>query len=70
VSRRIGPIDLERDQATTAGNIQLRPLAGAEHHHLAVEDEIDRQHHRPAIIDESHPPQLLPGQQPEALAFG
>ena len=69
VRRGVGPIDLERDPAAPARGVEFGSLVGAEHHHVAVEDVVDRKHHWPAVIDDSHPPQMLPGQQFEALGL-
>jgi hypothetical protein len=67
LGRRIGPVDLERNPAAPARSVQLRPLVGAEHHHVTVKNKVHRNHDRPEVIHESHPPQMLLGQQTEAL---
>jgi hypothetical protein len=68
MSHGVGPIDLERDPATAACGVQLRPLVRAEHNHVPVEDEVDRDHDRAAVIDDCYPAQMLTGQQLETLA--
>ncbi|HYB19029.1 MAG TPA: hypothetical protein VEF71_26665 [Streptosporangiaceae bacterium] len=70
MNRSIDPIDFERDPAAAGCRVQLRSLTGAEHHHVTVEDEVNRKHDRTAIIDDSHPAHLLLGQQPETFAPG
>ena len=70
VSRSVGAIDLERHPAAAARSVQFGSRVGAEHHHVAVEDEVDRKYDRPAVVDESHPAQMLLSQQLEALALG
>lgn len=63
----VGPVDLERNPAAPDRGVQLGSVAGAQHHHVAVEDEVDRKHHWPTVVDNSHPAQMLAGQQLEAL---
>src|SRR5216683_1587542 len=70
VSRGVAPIDLERDPAATARGIELGSFVATEHHHVAVEDEVDRKHDWPAVIHDSHPAQTLLSQQLEALGLG
>jgi hypothetical protein len=70
MSRSVSPVDLERDPAAPARGVELGSLVGAEHHHVPVQDEVDQKHHRPAVIHHSHPAQMLPGQQREALGLG
>jgi hypothetical protein len=67
--RGVGPIDLERDTAAPARGVELGSLVGAEDHHVAVEDEVDRKHRRPEVVHHCHPAQALAGQQREALRF-
>ena len=70
VSRGVGPIDLERDPAATARNVQLGSRVGTEHHHVAVEDEVDGKNDRPEVVHDGHPAQMLVGEQLEALGLG
>jgi hypothetical protein len=70
MSHGVDPVDLERDPAATARRVQFRPLVRAEHHHMTVEDEVDGNHDRPAVIDNGHPAQMLMGQQLKTLTLG
>src|SRR5271165_2300752 len=66
----VDPVDLERDPAATARGVQLRPLVCAEHHHVTVEDEVDGNYDRPAVINDGYPAHMLAGQQLETLTLG
>lgn len=66
-SGSIGTIDLERHPAAAASQVKLGSLVSADHHHVAIEDKVDGNHDRPALIDEGEPAQGFPRQQLEAL---
>ena len=67
---RVGPVRLEADPATAPGGVQLGARLGAEHHGVPVQDEADREHHRPAVVDDGHPAEVPGRQQTEALRPG
>ena len=68
--RLVGPIDLECDPAAPGRGVQLGSFVGTEHHHVPVQDEVDRKHYRPLVVHHSHPAQTLAGKQGEALGLG
>ncbi len=63
----IGAINLERHQATAASHVEFGSLIGADNHHVTIDHEVDRNHDRPALIDESKAAHGLARQQLEAL---
>jgi two-component system, NarL family, sensor histidine kinase DevS len=69
-SGRVGPVHLKADPGTPAGGVELGSRLGAEHHGMPVEDEVDRERHRPAVVDDGHPAEMLVRQQLEALRLG
>ena len=66
----VGPVRLEADLAATAGGVELGSFFGAEHDRVPVQHEIDREHHRPAVVGHGHPAEPPARQQLEALQLG
>jgi hypothetical protein len=57
----------EARTAASARGVQLGSCFGAEHQGVPVEDEIDREHDRPAVVDDGQPTEMFVRQQFEAF---
>jgi hypothetical protein len=68
--RLLGPVDPECDPAAPGRGVELGSFVGAEHHHVPLEDEVDRKHGGSLVVHHRHPAEALTGKQRDAFGLG